>query len=79
MQDQQLATVGYATAVNLTGQSPSYVIYANVHDIFGSDAASIAAATNASLGDWARSVAQANPASAAAIEARFRVQHDVSK
>lgn len=78
LQDQTYVGVNYPGKRNESGFAP-YVTFANVYDMYGEETASLAASTKASLGEWARVVADANKGaiSAQAIEKFFEIQHDL--
>ncbi|KAH8678171.1 glucose oxidase [Xylariales sp. PMI_506] len=79
MQDQPINSLAWTSTENITGQAAPYVIMTTAQDLFGDNFAALNASTSSSLAAWAQQLASAGAGgiSEAALEARFRVQHDL--
>ncbi|KAI0546091.1 GMC oxidoreductase [Xylaria curta] len=77
-QDQPLWTLLFQASTNISGHIP-FAAFANAQDLFGTEIGSIAAATSRNLASWSQAVSQRldGDLSPKALEARFRVQHDM--
>ena len=78
LQDQPLITLQYSGKINNTGVTP-YATFATAADFLGPNVAAVSASTNASIPQWAATVASANGhyANASVLETIYRIQHDL--
>lgn len=77
LQDQPNVSLQYSSKINITGTAP-YATFATAQDIFGNQTAAVAAATEASLSDWAKKISDANNGiNTSQVESIFRIQHDL--
>ena len=76
MQDQPSINVIYPANINMSGYAP-YTTFATAQDLFGDQAATVAAATQANISTWAEQMSVRTGLSKDALETRYNLQHEV--